>query len=153
MLFRSPFSQEDFKSEEKLVRPYACEIANKMDPEVWVHHYDLENKRVTPGVPPIVNFGPPSQDMAGAPSNLPSSSTPAAPGTGAEPTLKTPAAPTPSKVATGASRAQEELTKHMMKPKGTGFQTKKVATKSPAKSTSTSTAQAKDKSPDRKSVV
>ena len=32
----TPFSQDDFKAEEKLVRPYACEIANKMDPEVWV---------------------------------------------------------------------------------------------------------------------
>ena len=103
--------------------PYACEIANKMDPEVWVHHYDLENKRVTPGVPPIINFGRPSQDMAGAPSTAPSSSTPTAPGTGnpagAEPTLKNPAAPTPSRVATGGSQAQEELTKHMRNPRGT----------------------------------
>ena len=106
----TPFSQDDFKAEEKLVRPYACEIANKMDPEVWVHHYDLENKRVAPETPPIINFGRPSQDMAGAPSTAPSSSTPAAPGTGnpagAEPTLKTPAAPTPSRVATGGSQAQ-----------------------------------------------
>ena len=62
MLFRS------FKAEEKLVRPYACEIANKMDPEVWVHHYDLENNRVAPETPPIINFGRPSQDMTGAPS-------------------------------------------------------------------------------------
>ena len=118
---------------------------------VWVHHYDLENKRVAPETPPIINFGRPSQDMAGAPSTVPSSSTPAAPGTGnstgAEPKLKTPAAPTPSRVATGGSQAQEELTKHMRNPRGTGFQTKKVATKSPAKSTSTSAAQAKDKSP------
>ena len=122
-----------------------------MDPEVWVHHYDLENKRVTPGVPPIINFGRPSQDLLGAPSTAPSSSTPAAPRTGnpagAEPILKTPAAPTPSRVATGGSQVQEELTKHMMNPRSTGFQTKKVATKSPTKSTSTSAAKAKDKSP------
>ena len=26
----TPFSQDDFKAEEKLVRPYACEIANKI---------------------------------------------------------------------------------------------------------------------------
>ena len=133
----TPFSQDDFKAEEKLVRPYACEIANKMDPEVWVHHYDLENKRVTPGIPPIINFGRPSQDLLGAPSTAPSSSTPAAPSvgisTGAEPTLKTPAAPTPSRVATGGSQVQEELNKHMRNPRGTGFQTKKVATKSPKK--------------------
>ena len=133
------------------MRPYACEIANKMDPEVWVHHYDLENNRVAPETPPVINFGRPSQDMAGAPSTMPSSSTPAAPVTGnpagAEPTLKTPAAPTPSRVTTGGSQVQEELTKHMRNPRGTGFQTKKVATKSPAKSTSTSAAQAKDKSP------
>ena len=43
-----PFTQDDFKAEEKLVRPYAGEISNKMDPEGWVHHYDLENKRVAP---------------------------------------------------------------------------------------------------------
>ena len=35
----------------------------------------------------------------------------------------------------------------MRNPRGTGFQTKKVDTKSPAKSTSTSAAQAKEKSP------
>ena len=63
------------------------------------------------------------------------------------PTLKTPAAPTPSRVITGGSQAHEELTKHMRNPRGTGFQTKKVATKSPAKSTSTAAAQVKDKSP------
>ena len=149
----TPFSQDDFKAEEKLVRPYACEIANKMDPEVWVHHYDLENKRVAPETVPIINFGRPSQDMAGAPSTVPSSSTPAAPGTGAEPTLKTPAAPTPSRVATGGSQVQEELSKHMRNPRGTGLQTKKLATKSPAKSTSTSAAQAKNKSPAKDSTA
>ena len=35
----------------------------------------------------------------------------------------------------------------MRNPRGTGFQTKKVATKSPAKSASTVAAQVKDKSP------
>ena len=122
-----------------------------MDPEVWVHHYDLENNRVAPENPPIVNFGRPSQDLTGAPSTAPSSSTPAAPGTGnptgVELTLKTPAAPTPSRIITGGQQAHEELTKHMRNPRGTGFQTKTVATRSPAKSTSTSAAQAKDKSP------
>ena len=76
-----PFTQDEFKDEERLVRPYACEIANKMDPEVWVHHYDLENKRAAPETPPIINFGRPSLDMAGAPSTAPSSSTPVASGT------------------------------------------------------------------------
>ena len=117
------------------------------DPEVWVHHYDLENKRVAPETVPIINFGRPSQDMAGAPSTVPSSSTPAAPGTGAEPTLKTPAAPTPSRVMTGGSQPQEELAKHMRSPRGTGFQTKKVSTKPSTKSASTAAAQVKDKSP------
>ena len=149
----TPFSQDDFKAEEKLVRPYACEIANKMDPEVWVHHYDLENKRVAPESVPIVNFGRPSQDLLGAPSTVPNSSTPAAPGTGAEPTLKTPAAPTPSRVASGGSQIQEELSKHMRNPKGTGVQKKKLATKSPGKSTSTSAAQAKDMSPIKDSTA
>ena len=74
----TPFTQDDFKAEEKLVRPYACEIANKMDPEVLVHHYDLENKRVAPETPAIVNFGRPSQAMAGDSSSAgSSSSTPA----------------------------------------------------------------------------
>ena len=76
--------------------------------------------------------------MAGAPSTMPSSSTPSAPVTsnpaGTEPTLKTPAGPTPSRVTTGDARPQEEdLAKYMRSPRGTGFQTKKVATKSPAK--------------------
>ena len=122
----TPFSQDDFKAEEKLVRPYACEIANKMDPEVWVHHYDLENKRVAPETPPIVNFGRPSQDMAGAPSTTPSSSTPAAPVTGnpagAEPTLKTPAAPTPSRITAGDPKPQEEEQAQPTKgPKASGM--------------------------------
>ena len=108
----TPFTQDDFKAEEKLVRPYACEIANKMDPEVWVHHYDLENQRVAPETPTIVNFSRPSQDSASAPSAAPSSSTLAAPvpgnPAGAEPTLKTPAAPTPSRVTAGDPKLQEE---------------------------------------------
>ena len=124
-----------------------------MDPEVWVHHYDLENKRVAPETVPIVNFGRPSQDLLGASSTVPCSSTPAAPKTGAGPTLKTPAAPTPSRVASGSSQLQEELSKHMRSPRGTGLQTNKLATKSPAKSTSTSAAQAKDKSPAKDSAA
>ena len=121
-------------------------------PEVWVHHYDLENNRVAPKNPEVVNFGRPSQDLAGAPSSsAPSSSTPAAPvidnPTGAEPTLKTPVAPTPSRATTGDSQAQEELAKHMRSPRRTGFQTKKVATKPPVKPASATADQAKDKSP------
>ena len=134
------------------MRPYVCEIANKMDPEVWVHHYDLENKRVAPETPPIVNFGRPSQDIAGVPSAAPSSSTPAAPVTGnpagAEPTLKTPAAPTPSRAMTGEPKPQgEEQAQHAKSPQAAGFHMKKVATKTPVKPTRASTAQAKDKSP------
>ena len=133
------------------MRPYACEIANKMDPEVWVHHYDLENKRVAPETPAVVNFGRPSQDSAGGPSSAaPSASTPAAPVLGnpadAEPVLKTLAAPTPSRTTTGDSQFQEELSKHMKSPRGTGFQMKKVATKPLVKPTPASIAQAKDKS-------
>ena len=93
--------------------PYACEIPNKMDPEVWVHHYDLENKRVAPETPAIVNFGRPSQEMTGGSSSAgPSSSTPAAPilgnPAGAEPVLKTPVAPTPSRASTGGPQLQDE---------------------------------------------
>ena len=148
-----PLTQDDFKAKEKLVRPYACEIANKMDPEVWVHHYDLENKRVAPETPEIVKFGRPSQDLAGAPSSstAPSSSSPAAPvlgkPTGAEPVLKTPAAPTPSRAISGDAQRQEELAKHMKSPRGTGFQTKRVVTKPPVKPAPASAVQTKDKSP------
>ena len=69
---------------------------------------------------------------------------------GAEPVLKTPAAPTPSRATTGDSKPQEELAKHIKSPRGTGFQTKKVATKSLVKSARASTAQVKDKSPAKK---
>ena len=70
---------------------------------------------------------------------------------GAEPTLKTPAAPTPSRVTTGDAQPQEEdLAKYMRNPRGTGFQTKKVATKTPVKPTRASTSLAKDKSPAKK---
>ena len=147
-----PFTQDDFKAEEKLVRPYACEIANKMDPEVWVHHYDLENKRVAPETPEIVKFGRPSQDSAGVPSSStgPSSSSLVAPAPSAEPILKTPAAPTPSRAISSDAQKQEELSKHMKSPRGTGFQTKRVATKPPVKPAHVSTAEVKDKSPAKK---
>ena len=151
----TPFTQDEFKAEEKLVRPYACEIANKMDPEVWVHHYDLENNRVAPENPPIVNFGRPSQDLAGAPSTAPSSSTPAAPGTGnptgAEPTLKTPDAPTPSRITAGDPKPQEEKQAQPTKgPKASGYTMKKVAAKTPTKPTRASASLAKDKYPVKK---
>ena len=51
---------------------------------------------------------------------------------------------------TGDPHPQEELAKHMRSPIVTGFQTKKVATKFPMKSASTSTTQTKDKSPTKK---
>ena len=134
------------------MRPYAYEIANKMDPEVWVHHYDLENKRVAPENPEIVNFGRPSQDPAGVFSSYagPSSSLLAAPVQSAEPTLKTPAAPTPSRAVSGDAQKQAELATHMKSPKGTGFQTKRVATKPPLKPAPPSAAQAQGKSPVKK---
>ena len=63
----------------------------------------------------------------------------------------TPAAPTPSRATTGDSQPQEEdLAKYMRNPRGTGFQTKKVATKPPVKPASATTAPAKDKSPAKK---
>ena len=65
----------------------------------------------------------------------------------AEPSLKTPAAPTPSRVTAGDSQPQEELAKHTRSPRSTGFQTKKVSTKTPVRPASTSAAQVKDKSP------
>ena len=101
---------------------------------------------------PNLNFGRPSQDPAGVPSSStgPSSSSPAAPVPSAEPTLKTPAAPTPSRAISGDAQKQAELAKHMKSPKGTGFQTKRVATKPPLKPAPPSAAQAKDKSPTKK---
>ena len=100
----------------------------------------------------IVNFGRPSQDPAGifSSSTGPSSSSPAAPVISAEPTLKTPAAPTPSRAVSGDVQKQAELAKHMKSPKGTGFQTKRVATKPPVKPAHVSTAEVKDKSPAKK---
>ena len=127
-------------------------LFRSMDPEVWVPHYDLENKRVAPETPEIISFGRPSQDPAGVFSSSagPSSSSPAAPLIGAEPTLKTPAAPTPSRAISGDAQKQAELAKHMRNPKGTGFQTKRLATKPPLKPASPSAAQTKDKSPVKK---
>ena len=58
--------------------------------------------------------------------------------------------PTPSRGMTGDSQPQEELAKHMKRPRGTGFQTKKVATKTPVRPASASAAQAKDKSSAKK---
>ena len=80
----------------------------------------------------------------------PGSSSPATPVTGAEPSLKTPAAPTPSRAISNDAQRQEELTKHMKSPRGTGFQTKRVATKPPVKPAPASTVQTKDKSPAKK---
>ena len=117
---------------------------------------DLENKRVAPETPEIINFGRPSQDLAGAPpSTAPSSSTPVAPvlgnPTAAEPVLKTPAAPTPSRVTAGDSQPQEEeQAQHAKGRQPAGFHMKKVATKIPVKPTRASTSLAKDKSPAKK---
>ena len=151
----TPFTQDDFKAEEKLVCPYACEIANRMEPEVWVHHYDLENKRVAPETPTVVNFGRPSQDSAGGPSSAALSSTSAAPVLGnptvAEPVLKTPVVPTPSRAMTRDSQPQEEeQAQHAKGPRAAGFHMKKVATKPLVKPAHASTAQVKDKSPAKK---
>ena len=124
-----------------------------MDPEVWVHQYDLENKRVAPETPEVINFGRPSQAMAGGSSSAgPSSSTPTAPvlsnPAGAEPVLRTPAAPTPSRATTGDSQLLEEKrTQFSKSPRAAGLHVKKVATKPAVKQASASSAQAKDKSP------
>ena len=125
------------------------------DLEVWVHHYDLENQRVAPETPPIINFGRPSQDMTGAPSTAPSSSTQSAPVTGnpacAEPTLKTPAAPTPSRITAGDPEPQKEKQAQPTKgPKASGYTMKKFAAKSPPKPTRASASLNKDKSPVKK---
>ena len=93
--------------------------------------------------------------MTGAPSTVPSSSTPAPPVTGnpagAEPTLKTPATPTPSRITAGDPKPQEEEQAQPTKgPKASGYTMKKVAAKTPTKPTRASASRAKDKSPVKK---
>ena len=70
---------------------------------------------------------------------------------GAEPTLKTPAAPTPSRITAGDPKPQEEeQAQHAKGPKASGFHMKKVAAKTPTKPTRASTSTVKDKSPTEK---
>ena len=84
----SPFTMEEFKAEEVAVRPFACDIAAKMHPDVFVCHYDANNKRTAPVTPTAVDFGRPSQGNAGA-------------STSTAPSLSTPAAPTPARIHAG----------------------------------------------------
>ena len=94
----SPFSKEDFKAREIEVRPFAREIAAKMDPELWTHHYDAKNKRAVDVTPQAIDFGRPSKVNAGA-------------STSARPSLSTASAPTPARVRPeddGKSQPQEE---------------------------------------------
>ena len=66
----SPFTKEDFKAQEVAVRPFACEIAAKMHPDLWTYHYDADNQRAATVTPPAVDFGRPSQASAGATTSL-----------------------------------------------------------------------------------
>ena len=78
-------TKEEFDSLQKSLRPFACQIVEKMDSEIWTHRYDSNNKKIVMATPPVVDFGRPSQSSAGA-------------STSTGPVLTIPAAPTPARV-------------------------------------------------------
>ena len=76
----SPFTKENFESLEKTLRPFACQIVENMDSEIWTYRYDANNQKIVMATPPVVEFGRPSQLVGGASTSTgPVSSTPAAP--------------------------------------------------------------------------
>ena len=106
----SPFTKEDFESLQKSLRPFACQIIENMDSEIWTHRYDSNNQKIVMATPPVVEFGCPSQLAVGASTSTgPTSSTPTTPvparvrpedaassqnpGEGAAPGTKDPSAP------------------------------------------------------------
>ena len=86
----SPLTKEEFDSLQKTLRPFACEIVQKMDSEIWTHQYDSNNKKIVMETPPVVDFGLPSQSNVGA-------------STSTGPVLSTPAAPTPARPEDGGN--------------------------------------------------
>ena len=62
----SPFTKEDLESLQKSLRPFACQIVENMDSEVWTHRYDSNNKKIVMVTPSVVEFGHPSQLAVGA---------------------------------------------------------------------------------------
>ena len=84
----SPFTMEEFKAQEVAVRPFACDIDAKMHPDVFICHYDANNKRTAPVTPTAVDFGHPSQGNAGASTSI-------------APSLSTPATLTPARIRPG----------------------------------------------------
>ena len=56
----STFSNDDFKALEISVRNVACKIVEKMDPEIWTHHYNMQNEKSPVVTPDAVDFGRPS---------------------------------------------------------------------------------------------
>ena len=76
----TPATKEEFESLQKSLRPFACQIVDNMDSEIWTHRYDSSNKKIVVVTPPVVEFGRPSQLAVGASTSAgPASSTPAAP--------------------------------------------------------------------------
>ena len=57
----SPLTKEEFDSLQKSLRPFACQIVEKMDSEIWTHWYDSNNKKIVMVTPLVVEFGHPSQ--------------------------------------------------------------------------------------------
>ena len=80
----SPFTKDDFENLQKSLRPFACQIVDNMDSEIWTHRYDSNNKKIVMATPPVVEFGRPSLLVAGA-------------STSTGPVLSTPAAPVPAR--------------------------------------------------------
>ena len=49
--YGSPFTLEEFEAHEVAVHSFACDIAAKMHPDVFICHYDANNKRTAPVTP------------------------------------------------------------------------------------------------------
>ena len=93
----TPATKEEFDTLQKSLRPFACQIVDNMDSEIWTHRYDSNNKKIIMETPPVVDFGLPPQSDAGA-------------STSEGPVLSTPAAPTPSRArpADGGNSQRQE---------------------------------------------
>ena len=59
----SPSTKEEFDSLQKNLRPFACQIVDKMDSEVWTHRYDSNNNKIIMESPLVVDFVLPSQSV------------------------------------------------------------------------------------------
>ena len=73
------YSNGEFFALETSLRPFACKIVEKMDPKIFLPHYNEQNKKSPIVVPKAVDFGHPSQrGVGGSSSTGPTLSTPIA---------------------------------------------------------------------------